>query len=273
MKEELFCTEELSTFLKECNLIFTNTIDRNDFCKVNFDIDKEKANFDNCINIFELVHSFNKLYNSFKKEYEKIGRINFGEKTEILHFNKIDENNHNYRNLCLYIHNPLIIKYPYTYLYLIEMDGIIKSYVTNNLSPVDKRYYCEEINLDAKSVKKYLNLFEKYRLLLDFYKYLKSNQIFGDGTFSIFTEIDDHNCNLLEELNKFRVSFGSSYFNEENYIDIVFNLGDKLQLDYPNCRYIINHHLMSLDEKEYQKILKNTYINKKYTKEVDKNIN
>lgn len=258
--------KKLDKYIKECNLVFTDTIDRLDFCRVDFDIDKAEANYVDSINLLHLVSSFNKLYLSFKKEYDELDKLNLGKTIEILSFEKFDYNGDNYRTLILYIDNPIITSHKDTILYLREINDEIKSFVTNNINPFDKKYYCENVKLNNDIAKKNLDLFEKYSLLLETYKHLKNNQIFGDGTNSIFTIIDNGNSNLLEGLKTFKLSFDSAYFDAEYYAEFLINLGDNFGLDYDNCKIVLDCENIKTDEEVCRKVLNSVYLNKKYTK-------
>lgn len=259
--------QKIDELLKEYNLIFTGTKDRRDFCKINFNIDKEEVNYDNCISLFDLVSSFNKLYTMFKKEYEAIKRFNLGKETEVISFDKFTYDDAEYRILSLYIDEPNIIDEPETLLYLREFDEEIRPYITNNKNPFEKSYYYKELELDSKVVKQYLDLFEKYSLLLETYKYLKNARLFGDGTYAMFTIIDDHKSNILNGLKNFKICFGDNHFNVEHFLTLSINLGENFGIDYDNCSYKINKEEQSFTPEEYIEILKKTYINKKYTKE------
>lgn len=258
--------EKLDNYIKECNLVFTDTIDRLDFCRVDFDIDKIKVDYVDSINLLHLVSSFNKLYLSFKKEYDELDKLNLGKTIKILSFEKFDYNGDNYRNLILYIDNPFITNHEDTLLYLREINGEIKPFITNNINPFDEKYYRERVKLNNDIAKKYLDLFEKYGLLLETYNHLKNNQIFGDGTNFIFTVIDNGNSNLLEGLKTFKLSFGSAYFDAEYYAEFLINLGDNFGLDCDNCKLILDCENIKTDEEVCRKVLNNVYLNRKYAK-------
>lgn len=259
--------KELDRYMKECNLVFTNTIDRLDFCRTDFDINKIEINYNDSISLLHLVSSFNKLYLSFKKEYEEIEKLSLGKFIEVLNFGKYDYNKDKYRVLIIYIDKPAITKHEDTILYLREINDEIKPFITNNINPFDKNYYREDIKLNNDIAKKYLDLFEKYSLLLNTYNYLKNNQIFGDGTNCMFTIIDNYNSNLLKGLNKLKISFGSAYFDTEHFVDLSINLGENFGIDYNNCKLVLNSENTSIEKKDYDKIFANIYVNKKYIKE------
>lgn len=258
--------EKLDKYIKECNLVFTDTIDRLDFCRVNFDVDNIEVNYDDSISLLHLVSSFNKLYLSFKNEYDKLPKIKLGSSIELNGYFNFDHDYDDYRVLVLYVKNPTFIEYPDTILHLREVNNEVKTFATNDKYPFDKNYYHVEIELDKIIVKKYLDLFEKYDLLFKSYEYLKAKQIFGDTTNSIFTIIDNYNSNILEGLNNFKIIFGSEYFNTESFVQLSINLGDNIKIDYDNCKLILDSERMCADIDDYNKILTNTYLNKKYTK-------
>ena len=257
--------QELDEYIRKCNLVFTNTVGRLDFCRFDFDIDKVKINYDNSISLFNLISSFNKLYLSFKKEYEELEKLNMGKYVSVLSFDTFYFDEEYYRVLSLYIDEPTITKHGDTFLFLREINGEMKPFVTNNKNTFDKDYYRENIELDSSIAKKYLDLFEIYSLLLDLYNKLKNEQIFGDGTNSIFTVIDEYKSNLLEGLNKFKIIVCSAYFDTEYYIDLPVNLGEDFGLDYDNCQLILDSENVQADKEDYSKVLTNIYLNKKYT--------
>ena len=256
--------DKLEKYIKELNLVFTDTVNRLDFCRVDFDSDKAEVNYVDCISLLHLVSSFNKLYLSFKKEYEELEKLNLGKNIEVLNFDKFDFGKDNYRLLTIYIDDPIITNHKDTLLYLREINGKIKSFVTNDANPFDKNYYCEDVILNDEVAKRYLDLFEKYSLLLEIYNHLKNNQLFGDGTNCIFTVIDNYNSNLLEGLKTFKISIGSTYFNTEYYAELLINLGENFGIDYDNCKLVLDNE--ELDKANYDRLFENVFINKKYTK-------
>lgn len=251
----------LDNYIKECNLVFTDSVNRLDY-----NINNAKINYDDSISLFHLVSSFNKLYLSFKKEYEQLPKLNVGKYVSVSSFDVYnDEKDNCYRSLLLYVDKPLITKHTNTHLILDDKFGEIQSYVTSFGNLLSKDYYREHIDMDSSIIKKYLDLFEKHILLLDLYNKLKSGQIFGDGTNSIFVVIDDYENNLLKELKNMKIFISSVYLDTENCIELMFNLGDNFGIDYDNCKIVLNSDDVQIEKEEYNKVLTNIYINKKYT--------
>ena len=255
--------KELDIFIKELNLVFTNTIKKIEFCKVGFNINNQNVNSENTISLYNLVSSFNKLYLKFKKDYETLQKLELGKSIEILDFNKINIDKDSYRTLIIYIDEPTICNHSDTLLYICEKDNKNYSFVTNNINPFNKNYYREDLKLDSEKCKKYLDLFEKYKLLLDTYKYLKNKFVFGDGTDTLFTRIKGE---FLEELTDFEINFGQCFMNTEYYVKMLFNLGKNLSIDIDKCKIILDCNEISPNEKILDKLYKDIHINKTYLK-------
>ena len=231
----------LDRFIYEFNLMSTLTIkDTYEWAYVlNNKINKE-VDYSNSINLYDFVDLFNKLYCYFKKDYEKLGRLNFGKNLEILRFNKWVGSNDgiNYRKLIIYVDNPnkdICDDYD-TLLYLYEKNGEVYSYITNNLLPWEESYYKKYLNLDNKLIKSYLDFADKYSLLIDGYDFFKNKSFLGREIASVFAKI---NGNLLNDLSTFEVSFGNLYFNYEDYINVIFKLGDSLEINYDDSKVIL----------------------------------
>ena len=252
---------ELNNFIKEINLVFTNTIDRYEFCKKDFNLNNYQVNYTNSISIYNLVNSFNKLYTSFKKEYEKLDKLSLGNYIEILNYNKFNLDKDNYRTLRIYIEEPIICNTYDTTLYICEKNNNeIYSFTINERNYPDER---TEIKLDKEKCKKYLDLFDKYKLLLDTYKILNNGFIFGDGTNSLFTII---NGELLEKIENFEIAFGQNSINTANFIKLFINLNQTINIDINSCNIILDDKKIIPNNQICTKLFKEVYINKLYLK-------
>ncbi len=254
---------ELDRFIKDVNLVFTNTINRIDFCRVDFDINSQKINYENTINLYKLVSSFNKLYISFKKKYDSLNKLELGKDLKILRFDKFNVNAEKYRMLVIDIIDPVICDYDYTILYICEKDQHIYSFITSGGNPLDKNFYKKDIKLDSISCKKYLDLFEEHQLLLETYEYLKSKFVYGDGTNVLRTRIHG---NLLDNLTCFEIDFGQAFINTEFSVDLFINLGKNLNIDVDKCEIILDSESITPNKEITNKLLNEVHVNKKYLK-------
>ena len=249
---------DLEKYVKVLNAIFTNAFKITDLIGTNVNGQKININYDDSINLFNLVSSFNELYKSFKKEYAELEKLSLGKCVEVLTFDKFTFKNNNYRLLTMYIDEPLITSHPDTILYLREINGKIMPFVTNELNIFDKNYYNDDIELNNLISKKYLDLFEKYDQLLKMYNYFKIQCVFGDGSNTIISEIKG---DFLEELYEFNITFGT--FDE--ITKLVINLGDNFGLAYDKCHFIVYDKEEKIQNTDYDYLFNNVYLNKIYT--------
>ena len=257
---------ELENSIKSFNLIFTDTLEKEDFCKVGFDLNKEKVNYDNCISLYDIVEKFNILHKTFKKRYNDLEKFDLGRHIDISNFIKND--NINYRCLLIYIDEPTMINEKYTDLYLVERDNEIKSFITNNLNVFDKKHYYKEIDLDKKIVKQYLDLFENYSILLYLYHRFENGILFGDGTYTLFTNIKSENNELLDDFEKIEILLGANYFlSPGEHIKCCINLGNSLNIDVNDSKIEIFDKNIKANKEDYIRILKSIFINERYLNE------
>lgn len=248
----------LDDLIKEFNLLYTNTLTQHDFCRVGFDSKKELLDLKNCISLYKLINDFNKKYNEFIKDYNTLDKFDFGEYLEIIGFRKRDNDKE------LWIWAPDVIGKGDPIIKMVEKDNQIFTICTNDANPEYEKYYCTKLAYDKNKVKAYLDLFEKYEDLLNQYKYLKNQMIFGDGCTTMFSKIDGE---LLEQLNTFEISLGNNYFNDCDHIEIPINLGKDIEIDYEKVDLDINTIDEEVKKEDSEKILKKVYINKKHLEE------
>lgn len=260
----------LERFIYEFNLASTMVAKDNiDWaCILNNKIDK-KIDYDNSISFYHLVDSFNKLYLKFKNDYDQLDKWNLGEYIKVLDVYSNEDENDLYRSLAIYIDNPdkIIGDYDETLLYVVEKNGEIYGRITNNLNYFDKNYYNRKINIDVDKASKYLDFFLKYKLFIDSFDYFRNRTIFGNGTTMIFSKIDG---DIFDSGCKFELSFGNAFFNYEDYIKVVFELGSELRINYDDS--IVIFESKKIDDKKdiIDKLINNLYIhNSKLSKLYD----
>ncbi len=245
---------ELDKFIKEMNLVFTNTLTSDDFCVVGFDLDKQEVNYDNSISLYELINKFNTVYQKFKTEYNNLN-INLAEKIEFVRYYK----NENYKCLNLYLKKPEITNYEETMLVLRKDKEKLIAYITNN--NFGKHYYYKIIELEDTKIIELLELFEKYEHLLNMYNYLKNRLVFGDTTNVLLTRIDG---DIFKDIKSFKLYIGQLYFNYANNINIDINIGEELKINSDKVEGELKSNTYPLTDEDVNKILTKTYINKKY---------
>ena len=81
---------ELNECLKYFNLAYTETLDLNEYYGKDIDIDNIDIYTTNCISLYNLIYSINKMHCLFKKEYEELEKLDLGDDIKILGFNKFE---------------------------------------------------------------------------------------------------------------------------------------------------------------------------------------
>ncbi len=263
---------ELRKYIKECNLVFTKTLNANDFCRVDFaGVENIPVNTQDSIKLIDIITSFNKLYVAFKKEYDKLEKINLGENVEVISFKKFHFNyeNQDIREVILYINKPTFTKHNSTILYLREADGKIKPFISNNINPADKNYYKESVSIDEQFAKRYIDFFEKYETFLKAVNFLRNWEVFGDCVDYLYVDIDNQQENILNGLNKLRISICNGFC----LIHIFINLGENFGIDYDKCEIILDKKKRQGTKEDYDYILNNILVNKENTRKKEKQSN
>lgn len=122
-----------------------------------------------------------------------------------------------------------------------------------------------QVELDKELMKKYLDVFDKYQLLLELYYSIRNHKIFSMGANTLFTEIENIDNEFTTKMDSFKVSFYNTYINYSGgHFKIKVNLGNELKVDLDNSEAIIDNNKLNYTEEEYFDILKNVYINGKY---------
>lgn len=253
--------EKLDTVLKNFSLVFTNTITTRDLHDVSFYLEDKEVNYDNSISLYDVVENFNKLYLSFKKEYDVLDKLEIGDSIEIGKFVKYSRDNYRHIDICT--NKKINSNKGLAKIYLVEHNKEISSYITNDINAKDKDYYFYKIVLDEDKVKKYLDLFDKYSILLYLYHHFKQGMIYGDGIYTLFTKIKSKNDNFLDDLVSFELSLSTNYYNSGDFIDVSINLGDNFGINN-NSKMELDYHHIDANENDFINVLKNIFINEKY---------
>ena len=138
---------DLEELIKTLNLVYTDTVSSQTFRSVGFDIHKTKVKLNNCICFYDLIYSFNKLYNSFKEKYDALEKFDFCEEQYPHWFSEFDIDEH-YRVLELIVDGCDPKRFPEEELELNlrEINGRNDSYITNGMRNISSQDYYYEDN-------------------------------------------------------------------------------------------------------------------------------
>lgn len=216
---------------------------------------EKEVNYSNCIDLYSVIHSFNKLYVLFKRDYDNLSRLDLGKSISYLALATSKEEN--YRCLYIDIDKPKkeVCNEDDTLLCLLDNNGEISSIVTNDWPTLEDK---KRINLEDKIVREYLDLAEKYCLFLDSYKFFKNFNVFGDGYRCIFSKV---NGEIFDKLTTFEISFGNVTVNNPNYINVVFELGDYFKILYDESTVVFGTEIGKGKKEIIDKLIHGLFIN------------
>ena len=250
----------IKRFIYEFNLVSTDTVgDRYEWANIlNNNIDME-IDYKNSISLYHLVDSFNKLYLRFKED--QCGLTNLKIKGDMHIVRYYSNENGDYERLVYFLdnYNDKMFIDGEGILYIERDNDIYKCYLTNTLFSYEEGFLKKELLLSDRSMKKYLEFGSKYDVLIDGYNYFKNRQIFGNGTSLVFTKV---NGDLLNGCNTFEISLCNVYMNSEDYINIVFKLGDNLEIDYDSSIVELGNNLYDDRTMVINEVVKNIFINR-----------
>ena len=78
------------------------------------------------------------------------------------------------------------------------------------------------------------------------------------------TRIDECEMNLLKGIDKFNLSFGIGYFNNVLNVIMDFSISHKLGINYKDSEFNIDGKAIKPNEKDFQYLLNQVYINNDY---------
>lgn len=252
--------KEITNWTKEISLGLTDSISIEEYHKNINKLDNiDIKNLEECISIYDLIASFNKLYILFKKDLEQLEKLPFS--TSIID-QSFFENKSKY--LTLLIANPPFYNGERILLEIKEENNKINTYITNGLSAGENLFY-NEINLgiDRNIYQSYLDLFQKNKLFLELYRFLR-NKFIGTNISSsgIAFRIDCKEGSLFNGLSSMNIYIGSASINNEEKCEVVINLGEEMKLDLDKCQLQFwTDNPINATKETYEYILKNIFIN------------
>ena len=232
-----------------------STVKKNNMQNLDYNSDELYIDFKENISIGNIFEIFIKEYFNFKNEYNKIAKLENYLDLGYIRF----EENENGKTLLLDFFDGCKTMYSkdgYLVLALKEKNGIYSAEVTNE-EVYD--YKVKEELIDKNKIKSYINLFKKYKDLLDAYNFLKKEFIFGNGFNVLYIKIKG---DVLNELKSMSISFGNAYMNKSDYVTF--------EIEMLNQHRILKEEI-TIDNKKIDPtpeivtyLLNNVYLNKEY---------
>jgi len=253
-------TLELEKYKKYYNMLSTLSASINEMCNNSFnEIDIDTSN---SITFYDLILTFNNLYQEFKQHLSTLPNLNIGTGITFLSMESIDDRiifielNVEKSNTCL--DDDFDIR-------LIYKNGIYYHQILKEKGQHDEEK-SNKIYINPAIIKDYVDLAKEYEPLLKAYSYLKNAFIYGNGSTTLFSTITG---DIMQELNEFKLAFGTNFRNGEIHFNITFDLAKDLKRNIDKDEIIINCQKQTKNTQETINHLLNTlYINRKLLPEM-----
>lgn len=232
---------DLSTFIYDFNLATTLTVnDIYERCSVINNGRSKKIDYHNSISLYDLVEMFNKSYMKYMEDKDTLKNLlsQLGKEIKYCHHIVNDD----FTSICLEVIGtcPDIFSEEYSIVYFVNNFG--NCYVSSNnvRRMFDEQYKSISVDLDETLIISCLDLVKKHNLFLESLRDLEEKFVFGNGTTVLFTKIEG---DMFDKLTTFTLTFGNSYMNSTDYIEIKFRLGENLEVVYDESK-------VSMDDEE-----------------------
>lgn len=236
---------DLERFIYDFNLSTTLSVkDVYEKCFVINNGRCQEINYTDCFSLFEVVSVFNKSYHEYLKDKDNFKKIlsELGEEVNYISHKISPE----YSFLWLEVFKPFNIDGDYAFVYFINDNGNIYASINNGKRLFSKDYKSKTLDLDTTS--ECLDIVSRNNLFLEGYDDLKNKFIFGDGTTVLFSKIDG---DLLDGINTFTLTFGNSYLNSTDFIEVKFRLGEDFKILYDESKVELrDEEITNIDRKK-----------------------
>ena len=245
-------------FKEKFNLSATCTAEEMYDWRYRMNTNDRKVDYFSSISLYEVVRLFNEIYLSFKVAYNKAIKTKFSEKIKFLNYNgsKI-YNMDKCLVLSLYSPNKDICHLNEIMMFIVEKDTEISCFVTDYY---DVKKYYKELNIDKDILKGYLNFMDENFLFLNSYKKMKNDFLFSSGDLSLFSVINGKICE--EGLSTFEFKINLSSVGSNDYAEVVFNLGDNIDILYDKCKLVLDSKKINASKEVFDDLVNNCYINR-----------
>ena len=236
---------DLERFIYAFNLSTTLTVhDVYEKCSVINNGRSKDINYADCVSLYDVVSTFNKSYLDYSKDTDRFRKIlsELGEEVNYIS-HKISRD---YSFLWLEVYKPFNIEGDYALVYFINDNGNFYATINNGKRLSSKNYMIKTLELDTTS--ECLDIVSRNDLFLEGYADLKDKFIFGDGTTVLFSKV---NGDLLDSFETFTLTFGNSYMNSCDFIEVKFRLGEDFKILYDHSKVVLyDEEITNIDKKK-----------------------
>ena len=253
----------LTNFIYDFNLATTMTAkDVYERCQVINSGRERKIDYKNSVSLYDVVDRFNTAYMAYTLESDEFKNILKSLGKEVIYgYHSISDE---FALLILDVFDPKVEVFDgrQTIVNFINRNGDEYFVNANNRKRrFDKEFRSKDVDVSEENIKICLDIVRRHDLFLEGFRELKNKFVFGNGTTVVFSKIDG---DILDELSMFTLTFGNSYMNSSDFIEVKFKLGEKLKILYGRSKLALDDE--EIKEKSEKKriideLLSGIYIN------------
>ncbi len=253
---------DLTNFIYDFNLSTTGTIkDVYEHCRVVNSGRKTQIDYTGSVSLYDVVNMFNTVYIAFLLDMGEFKNIISTLGREVIYgYHSISDD---FALLALDVVNPHtnVFDEKGAIVNFISRNNEVYAMADNGKKLFDKGYRSKRVDISSESVQKCLSIVKSHHLFLESYENLRNKFIFGNGTTVIFSKIDG---DIMRDLSTFTISFGNSYMNTYDFIEVKIKLGDELIILYDESKVEIRSEEINDSEEKKQiidKLLRSIFVN------------
>lgn len=252
----------LDNFIYDFNLATTKTVvDGYERCEVINMARKREIIYQDCVSLYDIVKKFNEVYQTFALENKDFNEILSQLGDEVWY--EYHSLNEEYSVIVFNVFKPFknILDNHQAVVSFINRGEDYYANANNGKKLFDSGYVSNALNICEEEISSCFELVKKYDLFFESFKELKNNMVFGNGTTVIFTKIDG---NITDKLSEFTLSFGNSYLNYGDFIEVKFRLGKTLKILYGKSKVALKDEEIKnyqTKKKIIDELLQKIYVN------------
>lgn len=254
---------ELTTFIYDFNLATTMTAkDVYERCQIINSGREREIDFKTSVSLYDMVDRFNTAYLAYTLESDEFKNILKSLGKEVIYgYHSISEG---FAWLILDVFDPSFEAFEgrQAIVNFINRNGDEYFVNTDNGERrFSKDFRSKGVDIEEERIKTCLDIVRCHNFFLEGFRELRNKFIFGNGTTVVFSKIDG---DVLGELSTFTLTFGNSYMNSSDFIEVKFRLGEKLRILYGSSKVTLDdEEIKEKNEKKriIDELLNGIYVN------------
>lgn len=230
---------DLTNFIYDFNLATTCTVrDAYELCQIINEGREKEIDYKTSVSLYDIVERFNTAYLAYSLESDEFKNILSSLGKDVIYgYHSISEG---FAWLILDVFNPSFDAFDRRQAIVNFINRNVDEYfvnVDNGERRFSKDFRSKGVDIEEEKIKICLDIVRRHDLFLESFRELRNKFVFGNGTTVVFSKIDG---DVLGNLSTFTLTFGNSYMNSSDFIEVKFRLGEKLKILYRSSKVTLD---------------------------------